>query len=108
MGYRHGRSRIGAMRRSGLRYSERAMKSVELFRSALRSKWKKNSTAATVLGVSDAMISDVLAGRRRISVWLARQVELKVSAGPMSIQTAAKMLYAQVDDDLEELRLENS
>ena len=92
------------MRRSGLRYSERAMKSVELFRSALRSKWKKNSTAATVLGVSDAMISDVLAGRRRISVWLARQVELKVSAGP---GVAAKMLYAQVDDDLEELGRES-
>lgn len=79
------------------------MKSVELFRSALRSRWKKNSTAATALGVSDAMISDVLAGRRRISVWLALQVEQVILAGP---GVAAKMLYAQVDDDLEELRNE--
>lgn len=79
------------------------MKSVELFRSALRSKWKKNSTAAKVLGVSDAMISDVLAGRRRISAWMAVQIERAVDAGP---GVAAKMLYAQVDDDLEELQRE--
>jgi hypothetical protein len=44
-----------------------------------------------------------VAGRRRISVWLALQVEQVILAGP---GVAAKMLYAQVDDDLEELRNE--
>jgi plasmid maintenance system antidote protein VapI len=75
------------------------MKSVELFRSALRSKWKKNSTAATVLGVSDAMISDVLAGRRRISPWLAYQVERALNKDG----TALDLLTYQAFDDLQEI-----
>ena len=83
-------------------FKENSVKSVELFRSALRSKWKKNSTAATVLGVSDAMISDVLAGRRRISPWLALQVELALVAPGLALD----MLHAQSEDDLLELAFE--
>ncbi len=78
------------------------MKSVELFRTALHSKWRRNTAAAKVLNVSDAMISDVMAGRRRISVWLARQVE--IHAGPEGIAT--ELLHAQVADDLAELARE--
>ena len=79
------------------------MKSVELFRTALRSKWKHNGSAAKALNVGDSMISDVLAGRRRISVWLARQVEIATGTPGVAVE----LLHAQVADDLEELALEN-
>ena len=72
------------------------MSAVELLTAAIHSKWRQNKTAAAALGVSGAYISDVLSGRRRISVALAVALGRALDRPTL----ARDILYAQVDEDI--------
>lgn len=72
------------------------MSAAEILTAALRSRWRQNKTAASALGVSGAYVSDVLSGRRRISVPFA--VALAHALNDPTLAT--KLLYAQADEDV--------
>ena len=73
------------------------MKAVALLEISLRLKFKKNVSAAKALGYSQAYLSDVLNGRRRLSTELACKAEQVLGEPGLS----TRILYAQVSDDIE-------
>jgi transcriptional regulator with XRE-family HTH domain len=73
------------------------MKAVAMLEAAIRLKYKKNVSAAKALGCSQAYLSDVFNGRRRLSAELACKAEQVLG----EVGLATRILYAQVNDDIE-------
>ena len=73
------------------------MKAIAMLEISLRLKYKKNVSAAKALGYSQAYLSDVLNGRRRLSTELACKAEQVLGEPGLAV----RILYAQVSDDIE-------